>query len=260
MTRIRNLLSELTKPKTNFVNPADTIQSALFCPASHDTIHSVFAPLHYEPGYAYPLIVWLHGPGSDERQLRLIMPMVSMRNYVAVAPRGVCMKNTGPDMAEGYGWPNSYEQIPDMEQHIFDAIETASHKYNICKERIFLAGFDCGGSMAFRVALRHPQHFAGILSLGGGILSGPMLFSNLTLARKLPILLCVGRYSRQYPSTEVCENLRLLHAAGMVVTLRQYPYGHELAPQMLADVDRWLIEQITGPETVQVTSDPINVD
>ena len=114
--------------KQNFVDPSFKHQSALFCPASQDTIHALFAPLHYEPGYAYPLIVWLHGQGSDERQLRLIMPLVSMRNYVAVAPRGICMKEMGGDEKEGYGWPNNYEQIPQVEQHIFDAIEAASQK------------------------------------------------------------------------------------------------------------------------------------
>jgi len=42
--------------------------------------------------------------------------------------------------------------------------------------------------------------------------------------------------------------LRLLHSAGMSVTLRVYPGGDELSPQMLADVDRWIIEQITNPQ------------
>ena len=65
------------------------IQSGLFSTTQQDTIHTIFAPLHYEPGYSYPLLVWLHGPGCDERQLLRIMPLVSMRNYVAVAPRGV---------------------------------------------------------------------------------------------------------------------------------------------------------------------------
>ena len=50
--------------------------------------HFYFAPLHYEPNYSYPLIVWLHGPHNNELELKQIMPLVSMRNYVAAAPRG----------------------------------------------------------------------------------------------------------------------------------------------------------------------------
>ena len=44
----------------------------------------------------------------------------------------------------------------------------------------------------------------------------------------------------------VCDDLRLLHTAGMSITLRLYPCAHELSPQMLSDVDRWIIEQITA--------------
>jgi phospholipase/carboxylesterase len=251
MARIRHSDSI---PKINFVEPAFDIQAALFCPASQDTIHALFAPLHYERGYAYPLIVWLHGPGSDERQLRRIMPLVSARNYVAVAPRGVCMKEVGGDEKEGYGWPHTYEQVPQIEQHIFDAIEAASHKYHISSQRIFLAGFDCGGTMAFRVALSHPQHFAGIISLCGALPIGRTPLANLNLARKLPIFLSVGRHSNRYPASEVCENLRLMHTAGMSVTLRQYPCGHELMTQMLLDIDRWIIEQITSTDSLQTAS------
>ena len=68
MARIRNSISFL---KNNFVETPSQLESALFCPASQDTTNALFAPLHYEAGYAYPLIVWLHGQGSSERQLRL---------------------------------------------------------------------------------------------------------------------------------------------------------------------------------------------
>jgi predicted peptidase len=39
-----------------------------------------FAPEGYEANYAYPLVVWLHNAGGDERQLARVMPLVSTRN------------------------------------------------------------------------------------------------------------------------------------------------------------------------------------
>src|SRR3954470_13867118 len=59
-----------------------------FVPSQDDLAYATFAPIHYEKRYAYPLLVWLHGDAGSERELRQIMPLVSMRNYVAVAPRG----------------------------------------------------------------------------------------------------------------------------------------------------------------------------
>ena len=85
-----------------------SVQSALFSPPSSDTIDALFAPLHYTSGYAYPLIVWLHGPGGDERQLMRIMPPISMQNYVAVAPRGLLLSEGANDQA--YGWQQTEDQ------------------------------------------------------------------------------------------------------------------------------------------------------
>jgi phospholipase/carboxylesterase len=232
--------SALKKPA---VEPAFQLETGLFSASADDQTYALFGPLHYEPGYAYPLIIWLHGPATDEHQLRRVMPLVSMRNYVAIAPRGLCQN--GKDGAFGFGWPQNDDACERAEHQIFEALEAAAEKFHISRRKIFLAGFDQGGTMAFRVALSHPQHFAGVLSLGGRFPSGRNPFGNINSARKIPIFLAAGRNSAEYRTDEVCENLRLLHTAGMSITLRQYPCGQELSPQMLADVDRWIIEQIT---------------
>ena len=57
------------------------------------------------------------------------------------------------------------------------------------------------------------------------------------------------RDSQTYRVERVCDELALFHAAGMSVTLRQYPCGDELTTQMLRDLDVWLMEQVTGVST-----------
>ena len=160
------------------------VQSGLFATSSQDTIYTLFTPLHYEPRYSYPLIVWLHGYQSDERQLTRIMPLVSMRNYVAVAPRGTLITDaTSPSGC--FGWQQGEEQVSQAETRIFDSIDQVTQKLNIARQRTFLAGFDCGGTMAFRVAMKHPRPFAGVLSLGGSFPTGCTPLSKLTAARRL---------------------------------------------------------------------------
>jgi phospholipase/carboxylesterase len=231
------------------------IESPLFSTSSHNTTCALFAPLHYEAGYAYPLLVWLHGRGPDEGQLMRIMPQVSIRNYVAVAPRGICLSGGGGAEEERYGWQQSEDHIQRAEQRIFDSIETSQRRFHIARQRVFLAGFDCGGTMAFRVAMTHPTRFAGVLSLCGAFPSGSAPFGNLLQARRLPVFLAVGRDSREYPSAEVCQHLRLFHAAGLSITLRQYPCGHVLWPQMLADVTRWIMDQFFPAEASAAPAD-----
>jgi phospholipase/carboxylesterase len=111
---------------------------------------------------------------------------------------------------------------------------------------VFLAGAGSGGTTALRLALMHADRFAGAASLGGLFPSGQTPLARLAEARNLPIFMAHGREDSTLDGDELCEQLRLFHAAGMNVTLRQYPGDSTPAPQMLADMNRWLMEIVTG--------------
>ncbi len=207
--------------------------------------HALFAPMHYERKYAYPLVVWLHGPSDNERQLKRVMPLVSMRNYVAIAVRGT----VADQVKGGYHWQQSEEHIWLAEQRVLDGIEIAKEKFNIHPDRIFLAGLGCGGTMAFRVALNHPRRFAGVLSLGGAFPTGLRPLQRLNDTRHLPLFLASGCQSAAYPLAQVCQDLRLFHSAGLSVSVRQYPCGDELTTVMLADMNRWMMELVCPSST-----------
>ncbi len=253
MNRIqRESLTASRKPSRSRHDPF-VLQSALFSEPESKTARAVFAPLHYERNYAYPLLIWLHGTGADERQLMRIMPVVSMRNYVAVAPRGVSLVRE--DGTEVVGWSQSPEHVLQAEQQILDCLEDVQRRFHIAPHRVFLAGFGSGGTMAFRMAMSFPCRFAGILSIGGGFPHGHCPLQQWSEARRLAVFLAVGRDSLEYPPSAACDDLRLFHAAGLSVTLRQYPQGQELSPQILRDIDRWIIEQITSPAGATLGSD-----
>jgi phospholipase/carboxylesterase len=212
---------------------------------------SLFTPLHYERNYAYPLVVWLHGPYDDERQLYRIMPQLSMRNYAAIGPRATCLHG---DDQRGYHWGNHEGAVLAAEERVFDCIDQATKKLNIASNRVFLAGFEGGGTMAFRVGLRNPHAFAGVLSVGGPFPLGQSALTNLARARRLPLFIAQGRDAEKYSVDRVCEELRLFHTAGLHVSLRQYPCGDELTTKMLRDMDVWMMEQVTGQKMVSEES------
>ena len=214
---------------------------------------SWFVPYHYEPNYPYPLLVWLHGPGDDQRQLGRIMPHLSAQNYVAVGPCG-CSPPLPDEL--GFRWSQTTHAIEQAEQRIFDSIDLACDRYHIAENHIFLAGFQCGGTMALRVGLQHPQRFAGVLSIGGSFPEGLSPLACLRQIRQLPIFIAQGRDSLEYPLQQSCDELRLFHAAALHVTLRQYPCADELTTAMLSDVNAWLMEQVTGVS--QESSDEVH--
>ncbi|MGD9632080.1 MAG: alpha/beta hydrolase [Pirellulales bacterium] len=210
------------------------------------TPHATFAPIHYEPGYAYPLVIWLHGQEGDEQQIRQIMPRLSMRNYVAIAPRGTC-EIRGDEIGAGrrsYAWRQSADSIDEAESRVLDCIAIASGRFHVHTQRVFLAGVGCGGTMALRTAWNHPGRFAGVATFGGSLPSQNRPLRNVNALRSLPCFVATGRTSRQYPEATVCNDLRLLHSAGCRVALRQYPCGDELTTTMLEDLNRWMMELV----------------
>jgi phospholipase/carboxylesterase len=200
----------------------------------------LMVPEHYERNYAYPLLVWLHDRGGNETQLRDIMPLVSLRNYVSLAVRGTCPTD------RGFGWSETSDGIQTAETRVAEAVAEARQRFHVHSGRIFLAGAGAGGTLAMRLAIRDPENYAGAASIGGCFPQGHSPLARLKLARRSRVLIMHCRDSERYPVQHVCTELSLFHAAGMSVTLRQYPCADELTTQMLRDLDAWLMEQVTG--------------
>ncbi len=203
--------------------------------------YSFFLPQHYEPNYAYPLLIWLHGKQGNERQIHRVLPLVSMRNYAAVGIRG------NQRSGSGYDWSvDTTGSFDAAEQSILDAIDSARERFNVHSHRIFLAGYQSGGALAVKLALRRPSEFAGAVSLGGSLPTGSHLFGNLSKARKFPLLISQGQNQNSSATDDLCDRLRLFHAANLQVMVRLYPGDHELTTRMLSDMNEWIMERVTG--------------
>jgi len=183
----------------------------------------VFVPQGYEPAYAYPLLVWLGEAGSP-LDLGAVMTRTSLRNFVAVR-------------AASAG---------DVEAAVWRAIDRVGRRLSVHPGRVYLVGRGNGGTEAFRIACRHPHAFAGVASLGGGFPLDEGLFARVADLRRLPMLLCRGREGDAAAAHGIDRTLRLFHAAGTMLALRIYPDQDPLSPAVLADVNRWVMEDVCG--------------
>ena len=198
---------------------------------------SVFVPMHYEKNYRYPLVVWLHSDKETSDEVHQVMPKVSMRNCVAVAP----------SCPTGASWQQDLDSIEAAHTAVINTVEMAMNRFNINPGRIFLGGFGGGGTMAFRVAMERPELFAGVMSI-----NGPMPESQAPLGcweecRNLPVFLTQARKSQSFDQATLCRQLKLLHVAGFALTLRQYPGVESLNDKLLKDVNRWIMEVVNSP-------------
>ena len=240
-----NRLQTRDWPEIELPAPQIEISGGVFSQPSVDQPCSMFAPLHYEPNYAYPLLVWLHGPGDDEQQLKRIMPLISLRNYIGVSIRGTQPVGKANER-KGYTWSSSLAHVSQAEDQVFAAISLAQSRFNVSSERVFLAGYDLGGTMALRIALANPHEFGGVISIGGAFPQENQPLRRLHELRRLRMLIAYARDSASFPLQQVCDTIRLLHVAKMKVDLHQYPCPQQLTTAMLENADRWIMEQVTG--------------
>lgn len=191
----------------------------------------VFLPLGYEPGYDYPLLVWLPDSRDERFDLGRTMARLSLRNYLAVRVAG---------------------RSPEA---CWEAIERMTDRYSVHERRIYLVGVGDGGADAFRIACREPAAFAGVVSIAGRFPLDEGLFGRLAEVRRLPMLLCCGPQpdaAAAPTSADVDRTLRLFHAAGGMLGLRIYPAADK-SPRCLArsravlrDIDRWVMDAVSG--------------
>ena len=196
--------------------------------------------MHYEENYAYPLIVWLHSDDSDCSQIQKLMPQISIRNHVAVAPQ------SGFSLASPIAWPNCEESVEAAYESIMATVDEAKMRFNINSSRIIFAGAGTGGTMAFRVAFERPDVFGGVISIDGPMETEHVPLRDWERCRELPVLLTSFRESDSYTQDDLCHHLRLLHIAGFTTTVRQYPGEAKLSNKVLSDVDRWIMEQVSS--------------
>ena len=201
----------------------------------------LFGPLQYEKNYAYPLIVWLHSDGQKATQLQSILPSISMQNYFGVAPQAPV-----GNFQCGYHWEQDFDSIQVAQESVFTAIRDASSRFNIAKNRIFLAGLGGGGTMALRIAMSQPEQFAGVIALNGPLPEGHSVLARWKEARQLPVFWAHHQASEGKTSAaSMCRNFQELFTFGFLnLVAREYPTLknlEDLAPRV---INRWIMEQI----------------
>ncbi len=216
---------------------------AAFCPSELAAGPALFAPVHYEPAYRYPLVVWLHGPGGDPNELQRVMPLLSLRNYVAVAPQGP--RRAGM----GFTWPLEDRGVVRSSDRLAEALDMAEKMFNVHPNRIFLAGVGDGGTLALRLALAEPTRYAGAVSLDGAMPRGGNPLASWPASQQTPLWIARRYGSRRYPMEMFREDLRLAQIAGLNLTLANYSAETDFAEPVLADVNRWVMGLVTNRQT-----------
>ena len=189
----------------------------------------VFIPQAYEAGYDYPLLVWITDPLAGSFDLGRVMAGVSLRNFVAVQAAGGATA-------------------------VWRAVDRVRDRLSIHPRRIWLVGQSTGGTEAFRIACRHPESFAGAVSLGGAFPLEESMFARIRDVRRMPMLYCCTAAAAASSASHTDRMLRLFHAAGAMLAMRMYQGSGDLSKAALGDVNRWLMDEICSSASTSRTA------
>lgn len=203
-----------------------------------------FLPTGYERNYAYPLVVFLHGCGGNEQQILKHAPNLSRRNFICIGLRGPTPV-ADPLGRQAFSWCADGPIDANTEDYVYRAIEQTRRSYHVHSERIYLAGVGEGATMAYRLGLASPEKFAGVVALNGNLPRGGGPLFRFPDVRTLKVFIGHGIENTERPLAEARGDYRSLYNSGIDARFHTYSTTHRVHPDMLRDMNRWIIGHLT---------------
>lgn len=199
-----------------------------------------------------PLVVALHGQGQGgERQQQWLAGAIPAR-FASAFPDGFHsheLRAPGKPIRIGHAWylftgdqAAFAARLTESEEALWRLVDAAAAALGSDASRLYLCGFSQGAYLAHCAAVRAPQRVKGWIAQSGR-LKTEFLQRELPGVAGKPVLIQHGRRDEHLPVAAAEGSAAALEAHGARVELRLYDAGHEITPEMVADVHRWLDAQ-----------------
>jgi phospholipase/carboxylesterase len=201
-------------------------------------------PDDYEVGQPYPMIICLHGRGSDMRDLAGLAPAIDQRGYLYVCPNAPVTIAIGPGFT-GRAWyePGGDPTPAAMEQALTaldGVVRDVFARYRVAAGQATLLGFSQGGAMTYRYGMLRPELFAGLVILSGALRNPEALLPHLPATRDQPLFIAHGTHDPVVSVDLSRDAVDFLEAQGYRPLYREYPMGHEINLEVINDLTPWI--------------------
>ncbi len=163
-----------------------------FKDAGKDMEYALFVPTGYDKDKKTPLVVALHGLGSNPQQImryKGLTDNAEKYGFIVVAPMGY----------NSQGWygvkpPKAGKTNPEnlgelSEKDVMNVLELVRKDYNIDPDRIYLMGHSMGGGGTWHLGLKYPDLWAGLAPIAPAIFRNP---DGLDKIKHIPVILVQG--------------------------------------------------------------------
>jgi phospholipase/carboxylesterase len=198
----------------------------------------------------FPTVILVHGWGANAHDLLGLAPMLHDGRALVLCPQGPVEVPIGGGQ-KGYGWfPLVPGAPPDPEAFLHgaallrDFVEHCRERYPIDPRATVVGGFSQGGAMAYHLVLSDPARYAGLVGLSTYLPSQlAEVLPRLPEQQGLPVLVMHGTADPMISIDRAREAREALRGFGVSLTYREFDMGHEIRPEALRVLIRWLDER-----------------
>jgi poly(3-hydroxybutyrate) depolymerase len=163
-----------------------------FKEAGKDMEYALFVPSTYDKEKKAPLMVALHGLGSNPQQImkyRGLTDLAEKYGYIVAAPMGYNSKGWyGSKGAKGgKGEPENLGVL--SEKDVMNVLALVRKEYAIDDNRIYLMGHSMGGGGTWHLGLKYPEIWAGLAPIAPAIFRKA---ADVEKIKHIPVILIQG--------------------------------------------------------------------
>lgn len=195
-----------------------------------------------------PLLILLHGVGSNERNM-FSLAEAFPPEFLVISARGPLFLGEN-----SFAWfqvqftPDgpviNAEQAENSRKEILNFIEDLKQAEDFDHDQIYLLGFSQGGIMSYSVALTNPGLIKGIAVMSGRLLPEvkPMIATDDQL-KDLKIFVSHGKQDQVLKFGFAEDAVEYLKSRNLEPEFHAYPEVHTINEKVIRDVNEWLLRK-----------------
>lgn len=197
-------------------------------------------------------VIWMHGLGADGNDFAPIVPALHFAKADRVkyifpnAPVRPVTLNGGMPMRAWF----DLDELPKRKsldvEGIYDSVERikkiidAEIEAGVSSDKIILAGFSQGASIATATALHYPKQLGGVMCLSGLIVDDAALAPDPNIQQKAPFFMAHGTGDQVIPIQMGVSSCEVVRRWGFDVDWHQYNMAHSVCPEEVQDISEFM--------------------
>jgi len=188
----------------------DQQREYLFAPTGETMPYRIYVPTSWDGAAALPIVLFLHGAGSNERSYLdmadgIVRRLAEQHGYIVVSPLGfrpmgaygnplrlpaVFGESEAAATQRAGVTPERRRELALSELEVMTVLEIVTEEYGADRARTFLAGHSMGSGGSWHLAARYPERWAAVAPMSGPFIDRETYpFDGI---RELPIFMTEG--------------------------------------------------------------------